>query len=186
MIRFHGKQLAATVYNGALGLFVGMSVSPLIFGVIGTVALYIVRKDQPVASACVLLVFALMVWFLLWRGVQSDACDAAKRYPIALMAVPISILAGALLVGASVTYNAYQKRSGTMTMVGISMLAGGAVKVIAATRGSRRGVLERHGAPQPGVGEMCAGCMYDLRATETGKPCSECGHLMRFGKYVQL
>lgn len=186
MIRFHGKQLAATAYNGGLGLFVGMSVSPLIFGIIGTIAIYIVRKDQPVASACVLLVFALMVWFLLWRGVQSAACDAAKRYPIALMAVPISILIGVLLVGVSVTFSAYQSRSSTMFGAGICMLLGGAVKVFAAMRGSRRGVLERHGAPQPGVGEMCAKCMYDLRATETGKPCPECGHLMRFVKYVQL
>ncbi len=184
MLVFHGRQLAATIANGGLGFLVGLTLTPLIFGIIGGLCLQLWRHAMSAGAAAACLLFGLMAWFLSWRGVQSAARDAARRFPISLRAVPIGILIGAGIVGASMFASGLGSRNASLVITACSVLLGGGIEVLAAMKGSRLGVLERHGSPQPGVGEMCATCMYDMRGSPPGNACSECGGMMRYAVYV--
>lgn len=184
MAVFHGRQLAATLANGGLGFLVGLTLTPLVFGVMGGLCLQLLGRVPTTAVFMAIVVFALMAWFLCWRGVHSAARDAARRYPISLRAVPIGLTIGAGIVGASMFASGLGSRDISLVMVACSVLVGGGIEMLAAMRGSRLGVLERHGSPQPGVGEMCASCMYDMRGSPPGNACSECGGMMRYAVYV--
>lgn len=185
MAVFHGRQLAATIANGGLGFLVGLTLTPLVFGVMGGLCFQLAGRVPTAGVVMTLVVFALMAWFLSWRGVQSAARDAARRFPISLQAVPIGLTIGAALVGVSMLASGFGSRDAPLVLAACSVLVGGALEVIAAMVGSKQGVLERHGMPQPGVGEMCATCMYDLRGSPPGSACSECGSMMRYAVYVE-
>jgi hypothetical protein len=181
-LTFRGRQLAATAYNATLGLLVGVTLTPMLFGLLGFLLISLLARGDICASTLVLCLLSALGWFFSWRSVRLAAMDAAKRYPISLHAVPIGMLAGAL-IAASVMYS----QSGPSSVVVVfMMIAAGLMQARAAHLGSRQGVLDRHGVPVAGVGEMCAQCMYDLRATEEGKPCPECGGVMRYAMYHEL
>jgi uncharacterized membrane protein (Fun14 family) len=185
MLGFRGKQLAATVANSVLGLLVGVSLSPLVFGAMVGLTFEIARKHDTNAALLCAGVTTLLVWLLAWNGVMSAARDAAKRFPIALRAVPIAIMVGAGIACVTWLAMALRWRDSMGLALAASVLAGSALQAIAAMRGSRAGVRERHGGPQRGVGDMCAECMYDLRGIDAGKACPECGGEMRFAQYVE-
>ncbi len=180
-LTFRGRQLAATVYNATLGFLVGVTLTPMLYGFLGFLLVNIIVDRNVVASMLVLGLLSALGWFFSWRSVRLAAMDAAKRYPISLHAVPIGMLAGALIAAGVM----YSQSGPSSAIVVFMMIAAGLMQARAAQLGSRQGVLDRHGVPVAGVGEMCAQCMYDLRATEEGKPCPECGGVMRYAVFLQ-